>query len=198
MGNFSSKEDKENDLMKSEWAALQEEDKQKYNHDIFSCALSVQNVEKNRYPAVLAPDISRVKLSKDNDNQSDYINANFVDGVHDGSKRAYIATQAPKETTLPDFWRMIWEQNIYVLVMLTNLVENGKLKANQYWPKTGSKKYGNFLVTYVDSPFSCEDWCIRKFQIKLTNNGLIMSQPKKNRRKFRNTRDFTVPLFNMA
>lgn len=33
----------------------------------------------------------------------------------------------PKNNTLEDFWRMIWQENIRFIVMLTNVVENGKV-----------------------------------------------------------------------
>ena len=59
---------------------------------------------------------------------SDYINANYIDGVTASSKRGYIATQGPLETTRFDFWKMIDETNCRIIVMLTKLVENGKVK----------------------------------------------------------------------
>uniref|UniRef100_A0A3P9MN26 protein-tyrosine-phosphatase n=1 Tax=Oryzias latipes TaxID=8090 RepID=A0A3P9MN26_ORYLA len=68
------------------------------------------NKQKNRYPLILPYDHSRVRLSIQNqDPGSDYINANFVPGG--GSERDFICTQGPLQNTLPDFWRMVWEQN---------------------------------------------------------------------------------------
>ena len=55
---------------------------------------------------------------------SNYINANFVDGYE--KKNSYIATQAPLQHTISDFWRMVWESKCQVIVMLTNLFENRK------------------------------------------------------------------------
>ena len=43
-------------------------------------------------------------------------------------KNAYIACQGPMETTVADFWRMVWEQCVNTVVMITNLTEQGKVK----------------------------------------------------------------------
>ena len=43
-------------------------------------------------------------------------------------RRAFIATQAPIPDTIPDFWRMIWEQESATVVMLSNETESGKVK----------------------------------------------------------------------
>jgi len=131
--------------------------------NLFEAALSGSNIDKNRYQSVLPPDKTRVKLNSD-EFGSDYINANFIDGIHNDSKQAYIATQAPKPDTIVDFWRMCWEQNVQIIVMLTNLEESGKVKAHQYWPKMGYKQYGEYGVT-LQSQQDCEGFVIRTFEI---------------------------------
>ncbi|KAL8219267.1 UNVERIFIED_CONTAM: hypothetical protein K2H54_017043 [Gekko kuhli] len=73
-----------------------------------------ENVKKNRYKDILPFDHSRVKLTlKTPPQDSDYINANFIKGVH--GPKAYVATQGPLANTVIDFWRMIWEYNVAVL-----------------------------------------------------------------------------------
>ena len=93
------------------------EESNKVKHDF---STSENNPSKNRYGDVLATERSIVKLS------SGYINANFV--LND-----VIATQAPMENTVTDFWQMIYDYNIDKIVMLTGLFENGVTKCEKYW-----------------------------------------------------------------
>uniref|UniRef100_H2ZAR3 Tyrosine-protein phosphatase non-receptor type 20 n=1 Tax=Ciona savignyi TaxID=51511 RepID=H2ZAR3_CIOSA len=102
------------------------------------------NKSKNRYANIYSYDHSRVKLQTDG-NESDYINAGYIDS-YEGA-RTFIASQGPKSDTVKDFWKMIWETNSKVIVMLTNLMENGKAKCEQYWPEPGcTLRCGSFEI----------------------------------------------------
>ncbi|XP_060064898.1 receptor-type tyrosine-protein phosphatase alpha-like [Ylistrum balloti] len=95
------------------------------------------NKAKNRFKTTFPYDHSRVILNKiGNDPDSTYINANFIDSVD--ADNVYVACQGPKEKTVNDFWRMIWQLNTGKIVMVTNLVEGGHVKCYQYWPNEGS------------------------------------------------------------
>ncbi|XP_043845260.1 tyrosine-protein phosphatase non-receptor type 9 isoform X2 [Dromiciops gliroides] len=99
----------------------------------FHCSMSPGNLEKNRYGDVPCLDQTRVKLTKGSSTtQTDYINASFMDGYK--QKNAYIGTQGPLENTYHDFWLMVWEQKVLVIVMTTRFEEGGRRKCGQYWP----------------------------------------------------------------
>jgi len=70
---------------------------------------------------------SRVKLSELSDDPvSSYINANYVNGWPN-EYHAFIATQGPLSNTIIDFYRMIWQEHVPVIVMITRLVEKNKV-----------------------------------------------------------------------
>ncbi|XP_032081919.1 receptor-type tyrosine-protein phosphatase epsilon isoform X2 [Thamnophis elegans] len=122
-----------------------------------------ENREKNRYPNILPYDHSRVTLMQmDGFQCSDYINASYIDGFKEKNK--FIAAQGPKQDTVNDFWRMIWEQKSATIVMLTNVKERKEDKCFQYWPDQGCWTYGNIRVC-VEDCIVLVDYTIRKFCI---------------------------------
>ncbi|KFV81036.1 Receptor-type tyrosine-protein phosphatase eta, partial [Struthio camelus australis] len=125
-----------------------------------------ENRGKNRYNNVLPYDISRVKLSARSLAADDYINANYMPGYT--SKKAFIAAQGPLPNTIDDFWRMIWEKNIYSIVMLTKCVEQARTKCEQYWPDNQSMRYGDIIVTTI-SEIVLPEWTIRDFSVENSN-----------------------------
>ncbi|XP_013764013.1 receptor-type tyrosine-protein phosphatase T [Pundamilia nyererei] len=122
-----------------------------------------ENRNKNRYGNIIAYDHTRVRLQLlDGDPHSDYINANYIDGYH--RPRHYIATQGPMQETVRDFWRMVWQENSASIVMVTNLVEVGRVKCVRYWPDE-TEVYGDIKVTLIETEPLAE-YVIRTFTVQ--------------------------------
>ncbi|XP_049609657.1 receptor-type tyrosine-protein phosphatase eta isoform X1 [Syngnathus scovelli] len=104
------------------------------------------NREKNRYPYILPYDHCRVRLTIQNFPNTDYINASFVPGG--GSERDFICTQAPMRNTMEAFWRMVWEQNVRIIAMVTALRDRDLVLCDEYWSlEPGTVYHGPFQVT---------------------------------------------------
>lgn len=123
------------------------------------------NQNKNRYVDILPYDYNRVELSDINgDAGSNYINASYIDGFKE--PRKYIAAQGPRDETVDDFWRMIWEQKATVIVMVTRCEEGNKNKCAEYWPSMdeGSRVYGDVVVE-INEHKRCPDYIIQKLTV---------------------------------
>uniref|UniRef100_A0A8C6XZ67 Receptor-type tyrosine-protein phosphatase n=1 Tax=Naja naja TaxID=35670 RepID=A0A8C6XZ67_NAJNA len=151
-----------------------------------------ENKEKNRYVNILPYDHSRVHLTPiEGVPDSDYINASFINGYQE--KNRFIAAQGPKEETVNDFWRMIWEQNTATIVMVTNLKERKECKCAQYWPDQGCWTYGNIRVS-VEDVTVLVDYTVRKFCIQQVGD-VTNKKPQRLVTQFHFTSwpDFGVP-----
>ena len=131
---------------------------------IYSQALSRENRYKNRYSNVLPADKTRVKLS---DLSSDYINANYI------RNGKYIATQGPLNYTQEDFWKMIWQNNCSVIVMLCQLTDpkTGREKCHRYWPTRENKTIwlGNIKIKNLKTRYIKDHFEIRTLEMKKNN-----------------------------
>eukprot|EP00035_Acanthoeca_spectabilis_P002767 m.89428 g.89428 ORF g.89428 m.89428 type:complete len:944 (-) comp11742_c0_seq1:45-2876(-) len=119
-----------------------------------TASLKEVNKMKNRYGNIMAYEHSRVVLDTINeDPDTDYINANWIDGFK--AKQAYIATQGPVPNSFTSFWRMVWEHDSEIIVMVTHEVEKGRMKCHRYWPDPTSEppvkqlRYGEIIVTHL-------------------------------------------------
>ncbi|XP_034734809.1 receptor-type tyrosine-protein phosphatase beta-like [Etheostoma cragini] len=127
-------------------------------------ALLPENRGKNRYNNILPYDSTRVKLSYvDDDPCSDYINASYIPG--NTFRREYVATQGPLPGTKDDFWKMIWEQNVHNVVMVTQCVEKGRVKCDHYWPCDQDSLYYGDMIVQMLSESVLPEWTIREFNI---------------------------------
>lgn len=135
-----------------------------------------KNIKKNRYKDILPYDHSLVELSLlTSDEDSSYINASFIKGVY--GPRAYIATQGPLSTTVLDFWRMIWEYRILVIVMACMEFEMGKKKCERYWAEPGETQlqFGPFSIS-CEAEKKKSDYKIRTLKAKFNSETRIIYQ----------------------
>eukprot|EP00795_Rhopilema_esculentum_P011401 gene11401-21599_t len=122
---------------------------------------------KNRYPDYIPNPKTAVQLKLINgDPNSTYINANYIRG-YGNAANMYIATEGPLQSTVANFWRMIWEQKCQNIVMITKLKEKNEEKCAEYWPSPNSKtqvKYDDITVTF-DSKVDAGGYVITKLYI---------------------------------
>ncbi|PRP77804.1 receptor tyrosine phosphatase type r2a [Planoprotostelium fungivorum] len=130
-----------------------------------SIGSETRHAHKNRYWDIIPRNDTRVLLEAD-DEDEDYINASYIDGEE--KKREYIACQAPLDSTIYDFWSMVWQQMCPLIVMLTALKEGKTIKCTQYWPDDGTcAAYGPIKVhhrkTFNLNPFTLRTFTLQKY-----------------------------------
>ncbi|CAD5234866.1 unnamed protein product [Bursaphelenchus xylophilus] len=102
------------------------------------------NADKCRYKDIPCWDRSRVIL-KWPEGASDFIHANRI--KHDFLNVDIICTQGPLENTIGDFWRMVWQEKVKSILMLCQVVEQGKTKCTQYYPAEVGQEMSHFGLT---------------------------------------------------
>ncbi|XP_047433665.1 protein tyrosine phosphatase receptor type Db isoform X14 [Mugil cephalus] len=127
------------------------------------------NKFKNRLVNIMPYETTRVCLQPIRGVEgSDYINASFIDGYR--QQKAYIATQGPLAETTEDYWRMLWEHNSTIVVMLTKLREMGREKCHQYWPAERSARYQYFVVDPM-AEYNMPQYILREFKVTDARDG---------------------------
>ncbi|CAK7216044.1 phosphotyrosine-specific ptp2-like protein [Sporothrix curviconia] len=101
----------------------------------------VEKGGKNRYKDILPFEHARVRLQGRAAGDCDYVNASHLRASR--SHKRYIASQAPLPATFSDFWSMIWDEDVRVIVMLTAESEGGQVKCHPYWK---NNEYGNLTL----------------------------------------------------
>ncbi|XP_032856653.1 receptor-type tyrosine-protein phosphatase C isoform X2 [Tyto alba] len=140
-----------------------------------------ENKSKNRNANIIPYDFNRVPIrhedennkegehdsddSSDEDSDSEelskYINASFITGYW--GPKAMIATQGPLQETVSDFWQMIFQRKVKVIVMLTELKEGDQELSAQYWGE-GKQTYDGIEVQMTDVN-CCPSYTIRAFDV---------------------------------
>ncbi|XP_058513742.1 receptor-type tyrosine-protein phosphatase S isoform X3 [Ochotona princeps] len=127
------------------------------------------NKFKNRLVNIMPYESTRVCLQPIRGVEgSDYINASFIDGYR--QQKAYMATQGPLAETTEDFWRMLWENNSTIVVMLSKLREMGREKCHQYWPAERSARYQYFVVDPM-AEYNMPQYILREFKVTDARDG---------------------------
>ena len=135
-----------------------------------SVSSSEENKAKNRFETAVPFDRNRVILTPvPGRDYSTYINASFVEG-YDNSE-SFILTQDPMESTQRDFWRMVLEHNICVIVMLSEM--DGGSDAScclQYWPEDDQETTHDHIVVKHVSTVTLPAYIQRDFLVRNTRN----------------------------
>ncbi|CAI9733310.1 receptor-type tyrosine-protein phosphatase mu-like [Octopus vulgaris] len=126
-------------------------------------ATKPENTRKNLHNFILPYDHSRVKLQPDEISSSDYINANFI------NNQRYIACQGPTQSTLTDFWRMIWQLKCNTIIALNDTITAGKMKCMQYWPdEENNESFGTIQISHIKTMYH-STYIHRSFTISKTD-----------------------------
>ncbi|XP_023349070.1 tyrosine-protein phosphatase non-receptor type 1 [Eurytemora carolleeae] len=83
-----------------------------------------------------------------------YVNASDI--KFNGFKQTYLAVQAPKVKAMPSFWQMVLERKVRIIVMITGLVENKRIKADRYWPEEEDDLivFEDIKITFLDQSYN--------------------------------------------
>ncbi|XP_062618540.1 receptor-type tyrosine-protein phosphatase T-like isoform X4 [Saccostrea cucullata] len=133
-----------------------------------SAALKPENIFKNRDKNVVPANRCRPYLVTPVEDYNNYINAVFLNSYR--RKDSFIVTQMPLPNTAVDFWRMIYDQNSYCIVMLNEIEESDEM-CQQYWTlETCGEKFGPFIVETTAEIKSDPSISVRDFTITNTLN----------------------------
>jgi protein tyrosine phosphatase len=135
-----------NDPDSMRWQMKKVEESPEYDGEMMSYEdMPAVVQDRNRYTNILPSRLGCVVLSTSNslpERFKGYVNASFFPSRE---RPEYIMAQAPPVEAFEDFWRTVWEFEVPAILMLTPLVERGRLKADQYWPdEKSSLRLGHF------------------------------------------------------
>ncbi|XP_074025889.1 phosphatidylinositol phosphatase PTPRQ isoform X2 [Leptinotarsa decemlineata] len=173
-----------------EYLLLTEKSKEITAEKTISIATLLENKRKNRYTNIAPYDETRVLLRIDEDDEigSDYINASFIKGYSGNIE--YIATQGPMATTTRDFWKMVLQENVTLIVMVSQFVENGKDKCHRYFPKNHEiMSISEDMEVKCSTELHFGTYCVRNLQIRKDNFQTMVTHMQ-----FLDWPDFGVPV----
>lgn len=162
------------DAYEKEFQALKSLSESLRSQSEYSCSEGEKEVnrKKNRYKDILPFDHNRIQLSEyPGVPGSDYINASYIKGA--SGSNAYIACQGPLPHTVNDFWRLVVETEVQVIVMACNEQEGGKHKCERYWSEEPDVEcqFGKYFVRLLKSREICPDFLVRTMRLRWTSEG---------------------------
>ncbi|GBP07457.1 Tyrosine-protein phosphatase corkscrew [Eumeta japonica] len=100
-----------------------------------------------------------------------YVNTTITKSDIDGSgtvpqnvySKTYIATQGCLPNTVHQFWSMIWQEDVRIIIMTTKEVERGKIKCERYWPEVHKTEVINKYTIHNETESSTPDYTLRRF-----------------------------------
>lgn len=109
------------------------------------------------------------------DNQSDwYVNASYIDGPFQEDKKSFIATQGPLKNTIAKFWKLCFNNNVTLILMLCSFEEEGRKKCEYYLPAINQRLC--FSEDDMSIFLENEEWvllgCLIKRELTITINGV--------------------------
>lgn len=148
-----------------EFLVLDREDRARFKSE--PTAAGRRHEDHNRYGDIVPYDNTRVVLGYPGevDENDDYINASHMNGLLPGSPN-FICAQGPNENSIGHFWKMVAQQRVRVIVMVTNLVEKGREKCEQYWPDLNQSKSfgrngaGSAVQVFCKEENKSQGWCV--------------------------------------
>ncbi|KAM3968122.1 protein tyrosine phosphatase non-receptor type corkscrew [Aphomia sociella] len=79
--------------------------------------------------------------------------------------KIYIATQGCLSTTIYQFWSMIWQEDVRIIIMTTKEIERGKVKCERYWPDLNKTEVIKKYSIFNESESSTQDYTLRRFVV---------------------------------
>uniref|UniRef100_A0A8C8FUK7 Receptor-type tyrosine-protein phosphatase C n=1 Tax=Oncorhynchus tshawytscha TaxID=74940 RepID=A0A8C8FUK7_ONCTS len=143
------------------------------------------NQPKNRYVDILPCKWSYVNTAVPRQNTLSYMNT----AVPRQNTLSYMNTA---EETVGDFWRMVWEQQSSIIVMVTRCEESNRNKCAQYWPSPEREVeiFEGFVVK-LNREEHCPDYIIR--HLSLTNKREKSAEREVTHIQFTSWPDHGVP-----
>jgi len=158
-------------------------------------AKSPENEGRNRYIDIVPFDSNIVSLSINTGNPpSTYVNASHI--RFSTARQAFIAIQAPNPDMIGSFWQLVWEQDVKVIVMITDLMEGGRIMAHQYWPdkSTPEKRFDEVGITVTyESHSYIETFYHRRIILRHKEKGGKVKKRKIDQIQTVEWRDMTAP-----